>query len=406
MIRGAFGASRIVLLLLIARAVGASDFGKFALALSFIEIFKVVADLGLDIVSIRRFAAEPLRAAVIMNTVVGLKLVFSTCIVVIAPMLFLLLYRAEEGLSLLLILSLSVYTTLLSNAFLSYFQSQLSILKALPANLTGVILYVTFTAAGLLFGWPLEILAVAVPAGELVMLTLLMRRYARENPLHFRIDRNLAKALMRDSIFVGIAGILVVLYIRLDHLLINGYLGTTEVGRYAVAYRLVEPFFLLFSSLSVSVYASISARLNTPAESSILGTMKKVSASVLAIAAAGIAILAFVVAPNLSLLSSDYSGLGNVLLVLSFSLVPKGLNPQLTALLNSMGKFRTLMVVTISNLAVNVLLNIILIPRLGILGAAVAIVATESFNSLVQSIIALRSIRQHFGRTLLNDTSS
>jgi O-antigen/teichoic acid export membrane protein len=103
-----------------------------------------------------------------------------------------------------------------------------------------------------------------------------------------------------------------------------------------------------------------------------------------AVACAGILGYVFVVRPLLPIFSQEYAESGTVLLILSFVLLFKALNTQMTAILNSMEKFRIVSGITFINLVASFLLNVIFISHYGIVGAAMAVVGTECINSLFQ----------------------
>src|SRR3989304_1770926 len=73
-IRGLSGITRIVILLLITRQFGPVEFGRLALVISVTEIFKIMSDAGLDIITIRRFSLHRRLSPRIMNNVLSLKL--------------------------------------------------------------------------------------------------------------------------------------------------------------------------------------------------------------------------------------------------------------------------------------------------------------------------------------------
>ena len=77
-VRGMFGFARIIVLLFLAKTYGVREFGLFSLILIFIEIAKVASDLGVDIVSIRRFAADQKNTSIVLNSILGLKLLSAT----------------------------------------------------------------------------------------------------------------------------------------------------------------------------------------------------------------------------------------------------------------------------------------------------------------------------------------
>ena len=80
-----------------------------------------------------------------------------------------------------------------------------------------------------------------------------------------------------------------------------------------------------------------------------------------------------------------------VLRILSVVLFLRTVNITLTAVLNSRAKYSLLARITFTNLAINIVLALLLIPRYGIVGAAGAAFATELWNMLVQGSFVLRS---------------
>ena len=68
------------------------------------------------------------------------------------------------------------------------------------------------------------------------------------------------------------------------------------------------------------------------------------------------------------------------------------LNMLSTTYIVSLGKFRTMMVVSIFNLFVYLLLALQLVPRYGALGAAISTAAMEAVNTIVQLSIVHRML--------------
>jgi len=385
-VRGTFGLARIVILLLIAGKFGPSEFGRLALALSIVDILKVVADLGIDTIAIRYFAANAARTEEFFNSVISLKVLLATVCFVAAPAVFALVYGSAPGIELLLIVALSIYTGLLVNGFVSYFQARLAMTKVLVSNLVGVGIYVVLTAVGISLNWPLAAIVAAIPVGELATLLFMIRLFRREHQIRLAFDKTIILGALKESIYVGISGIIVVTYLRLDTLVIGGLLGDRGVGEYAVAVRLVEPFLLIFSSLSISLYASLSGAWSVAPPSETRRTIKRVLVPVVLLALGAAFFLSFLGKPFISLLSLEYLKSAEVLQVLSWSLVLKAINMQLTAILNSLGKFRIITVIAVNNLLLSMVFNLILISRYGILGAAATVVLVEGLNMLLQFV--------------------
>lgn len=399
-IRGAFGLARIVVLLMIARKFGAGEFGQLALALSIIDISKVVADLGIDIIIIRRIAADLSSTEKLFGNIISLKLLFSTGCFFTAPLAHVLIFERAGGVELVFIVAFSIYTSLLINAFVSYFQAKLSMARVVISNLTGAGIYILLTIAGIGSDLPLRVVIVAMPLSELVTLALMLRQFRREAQLRLAFDKAVIFDILKESVFVGISGIIVVTYLRLDTLVIGWFVGDRGVGEYAVAYRLVEPFLLIFSSLATSLYASLSGAWGVAPLAQIRQTIKRVIVPVVMLALIGICGLSFLGRPFLNMLSDEYSKSANVLFVLSWSILFKAVNTQLTAILNSLGKFRIITIIAANNLLLCLALNLLLVPRYGILGAAATVVLVEAINMLLQLICIFYLTNNFFGKWL------
>lgn len=392
-IRGAFGIARLLMLFLIARAFGSDIFGQLALVLSFVEIAKVVADFGLDVVSIRRFASPGAQTEAIMNTLLATKVVLATSAAIVLPGVMVLLYGSDAGVNILWVLLPSILTGLLINTFTSYFHSRLSVARTVIANAAGVGVFVGLTIVALGLQTPVTVVAAAIPISELVTLGLLYRLYTRKHVVRPQYDRALLVSLFQDSAFVGVSGIIVVLYLRLDGLLIAHYLGSTALGQYALAYRIIEPFFLVFSSLSISLYASLSETWGSKNVASAPRLIRKTILTTSCMAVAGILLVEFGARPLIAIVAHEYEEASRALTVLSLLIVFRALNPQLSAILNSLGKYRALMVVTMVNLVTCIVFSVLLIPRHGIVGAAAAVVITEFVNSCIQGLLVRTHMR-------------
>ncbi|MGD1046275.1 MAG: oligosaccharide flippase family protein [Bacteroidota bacterium] len=384
-VRGTFGFARIIVFMILAKTYGATYFGLYSLILIIIEIAKVFSDLGVDIVSIRRFAADSQNIHSILESILGLKLLAAAFGALMAMSLYAIFYRDSYGLVLLAIGCISIFTTLPLNAFVSYYQTQLSMEKIINAHLIGYGCYLSFSILAIMFKLSLFILIGIIPLSEGIILFLLLRRYQIQTPIRIKFNIPFIRKLLSESIYVGIAGLAVVIYLRLDNIMISRLLDLKSVGQYAFAYRLTEPFSLLFTSFGISLYASLSALSIDTKVYERFSHAKNTLIGMLIIACVGILIYIFIVRPLLPSFSVEYMRSGDVLLVLSFVLFFKALNTQLTAILNSMEKFRIVSGITFFNLVTSIVLNYFFILHYGIIGAAMAVVGTELVNSLLQA---------------------
>lgn len=397
-IRGLFGITRIFLLLLIAKKFGPEGFGRLSLVLSLVEIVRVFADFGVDIVTIRRFSLNRLLSERLLGNTLALKLLTATAGYIISIITFWLIYHSTEGLKLLLIVGTSLYTSLLVNAFVSHFQANLKMSSIIISSLASSILYISLTVIGLYTGWSLAYLCAIIPMSEVINLLIIARVYSGAFKIRLRLDRKIVLSLLKESLPVAIGGIAVVVYSRLDNLMIGWFLGDRSVGEYAASFRLTEPFVLIFSSLSLSIFASMSRFGKSPDSTDTKQTIFKVVATVSGLSLIAAILLALFSKRIMGLISHDYAASVIVLQILSCSIVFKAVNTQLTAFINSRGRYSLITKIAFTNLIINIALNLLMIPNYGIMGAAVAVVITEGINTLVQCGFVFYLFNFSFGR--------
>jgi O-antigen/teichoic acid export membrane protein len=392
-IRGSVGAVRFVAFMLIAREYGPVAFGEFALAFSIVEIARILGEFGFDTVLVRRIAAEPGRVEKVMNNAIAFKLVSAVCVSLLALLVFAALY-GQSGMHLLAVFIPSIFVALTSNTLVAYFQARLKMAEIVAPYVVSAGCYLGLTLAFLVWHAPLTIVASAFTIGEFIALLLVFGRIRVYLPIQVENDVGFIKELVKEASFVALSSFIVVVYLRLDALLIGTLLGSRAVGEYSLAFRLTEPFQLLFSSLSLSLFASLSRLWQSAELVEVWRTIRKVLYPTVGVAGVSIVLLSMVVSPLLKSYAPEFIQSQDVLIVLSIALLFKAVNPQLTAILNSLGEFRLITMITFVNLLMCVFLNSILIPRYGVVGAALAVAGVEGLNSLIQWCAAWIVIRK------------
>jgi O-antigen/teichoic acid export membrane protein len=382
-VRGVLGAGRILILLLIARGFEPAEFGIFILVFSFVEVSKAIAEFGIDTVSIREFT-KVRSSQRFLETLLFLKLGTATGAYLLSFLLFWFIYG--KGIDLFLICAMSLYTSALFGAFSSFFQSQLKMDRIVKAATSSTLSYLIFITLGVAFHLPLPFLMIAIPLSELINLIMVVRIYRQTNSLNLGFRGSLLSKLLKKSLPVGIAGLLIMLYSRMDTLLLGYILSDKEVGEYGVAYRFIEPFLLISGAFSISVYSSLSRTLKENRSiSEIRGELRRtfyppVLFSLL------ISLLLYHGSDFLvALVSKKYIFSSQALEILAIALFLKTINMQLTSIINAKGRYGVITGIAGINLAVNLSLNLLLIPKYHIMGAAMAVTLTEVMNTAIQS---------------------
>lgn len=225
--------------------------------------------------------------------------------------------------------------------------------------------------------------AVGETAAALALLIPLLWRAGR------RIHFGAALAVFRKALAPTFTTLLRTLIFTFDILLLGAMLTPWHVGIYGAAYRLIFLLVSISAALQVSYLPAIArAERSGPHEAS--QTAARLLELSLAVAAPLVVGGAVIAEPLLTtLFGAEYGAGANAFRVLLLSVACIFVYGAVSNLLVTYGRLRTEMWIMTGGVCLNVVLNLLLIPRLGILGAAISTAAAE-LMILAAGLSALR----------------
>lgn len=253
---------RMVLVLFVgiylARYLGPEQFGILSFAISFVSLFATFAKLGLDGIVPRNLIKYPIQCDEILGTAFALRIIGGLLLLVVT---FCAIQLTESN-------SLTNYIVLiiafghLLQAFQVinyYFQSQ--VLGKL-ISLAGSISFCISSLVQLLLIWfqaPLISFALVFVLEQGLNGGFLCRYYVKLQTVHthWKVCYSQAKKLLKDSWPLIISGLVVMLYMRIDQLMLKLMLGNKAVGLYAAAVRISEAWYFIPMILSQSLFPAI-----------------------------------------------------------------------------------------------------------------------------------------------------
>lgn len=383
----------------VVRYLGPSDFGRYSYALSLVGLFLAISNLGLNRIVIRCLVQEEHDTGAVLGTTVVLKVIGG----VVAGGLAIgtVLGAADDGLTQLLVVI--ICGSLVFESFTVpdlWFQAQVRskysvwvrtiVTGLVSATKVGMIL-AGASVLGFAIIYSLEVLLNAVG----VYLAFRMRG---PRAFRWRYDRHLAGALLRDSWPLIWAGLSVAAYQKIDQVMLGEMRSARVVGEYASAVRLSEVWYFVPNIIAATVLPAIvrskmtvspaKYRLRMQALYDVMGMVGHATALVTAALAGPIVLLLF---------GSEYEAAGAMLRVHIWSLVfvCLGLARDQWAVAENMTRF--LLVTAVLGAASNVLLNLVLIPSHGGVGAAWATLISYSVAGF-WSTLCVRSLWPVFGQ--------
>ena len=357
------------------RALGADGFGVVAFATASVLYLSRIVDAGIDFgLGVHEVAANPSRLPVTVPAIVTLRLSLAVaCIALFGLGAYAVLPSPEGGMVALYSLTL-IPLALGTRWVLIGFQraGPVALMRATGELLALVIVLLSVRGVGDVHRMPLAQVAGDVVAciGFAVLLRTVGLRFGLGwNPAEVR--RLLARAIpLVGSTVLGLVVFNVdVFFIRLYH-------DAALVGLYAAAYTAISFILNLGVTYSMSLLPSLTRLADAPTQEGelYLTSHGKVFALAIPIAAGG----ALLARPLMvTLFGAPFAAAGPTLAVLLGSMVISVIRDVSVVALMARRREDLLLHTVWASAAASVLLNILLVPSMGMMGAALATVLTE-----------------------------
>lgn len=391
--------ARLAVLFAIAHGVPPAVFGLVVFAMSVAEIAKVAADFGMDTLAIREYAADgppddPGAHARFASALAAGKLVFGGLAYAGLAAWFVWSAPREQA-ELGLIAGATAVTALLISYSLDWYQARLSIARVfVPVVVTNVLL--ALVAVLLVPRLPDLRLRVALfPALELasgLVLLVLLRRESLLSAPWIAFGR--VPGLLAACLPIAVTNIVIMLYSRLDVLVLSSRVDTAAVGHYGIAFRLTEPIQIAAAAFALSVFSRFSAWFRDPSAPLRRPALRYLLATLGYGASAALA-LGLLAPPVIHRFFAEYAPAIPVLRILAATLVFRSLNATLAGIIQGAGRFRLLTGIALWNLVLVFTLLSWFVGPYGAPGAALALLAGEGLNTLIQMVVVTRLIAQH-----------
>jgi O-antigen/teichoic acid export membrane protein len=359
------------------RYLGASGYGKVALAFAFIQMLGVLADVGLLTVVVREISRDPAQTDRLVGNALLLRLALSLVTLALAAIASLLLPWDHEVRVAVLIAGVPFVLGLVNSALVAVFQARLRMDRAAVSDVIGraasfVALVVVVASDA---GFYAVVGTAAVGAAVTLAITwTFVRREAHPVP---RAERTVWRSLLVTALPIGAALAVSEVFFRLDTLLVSAFRSYHEVGLYSLSYRIVELIAILPAIVMTSVFPLLSRYIHESRELAI----RTIDAAGDLFVAVGVPIAAggLIVAPELvrAIGGDEFAGAADALRILLFAVALAFVSGLFGHSLIAGGRQRSALRLGLVALAFNFAVNLVAIPAWGIEGAAAVAVASE-----------------------------
>jgi O-antigen/teichoic acid export membrane protein len=356
-----------------ARNLGPVNFGQLSYAVSYVGLFSFFASLGIDQILYRDLIRFPEKRNVYMGSAMTIRLVASVIAIIVC--ITSALIWSSEDVSLLLIFIVSLTFVFGSFQLLSHeFQAEAKAKYPSFVSLIVVFILNILKIAVIVRGEGVIYLALVILAEPILygagLLYFRIREYGSIR--QWKFDRTVAVSILRDSYPLIFASAFFAVYARIDQVMIKHMLSTESVGLYDSAVRISE---LCYFLPNIIVGALFPAIINSRKSSEALyarRTKKLFLTLVILSILTSLFIALFSKYLILIIFGGSFLGALAVLNIYVWSNVGAAINLLTQQLLIAENLTKTVSASIFLGMICNVGLNIVLIPKLGMSGAAYA----------------------------------
>ena len=369
----------------LARYLGAAGFGILSFALAFTAIFGVFTDFGLHPLMVREIARDKSLVPKYLANISLMKIILVTIAFGLIALAINLMGYPEQTIRVVYLVALYVIVTAFTQMFYAVFQAfermeyeSLGRVLNSALILCGVILAINsgLSVTGFASLFFFASIIVLIYSFVILRWKITIPPLAW-SPLKIEMDRRFWKSTLREALPFGLAMAFVTVFYWVDSVMLSYMKGDAVVGWYNAAYRMVLVLIFIPAAFAAAIFPVMSRFYVTARDALRLSCHKFFK--YMAILGVPIGVGTTLLAPRFIRLifGVEYTNSVLALQILVWSSVLIFMSVPFGNLFNSLNKQAIVTKITGACVILNVVLNLILIPRYSLVGASIATVATE-----------------------------
>lgn len=390
-----------VFVVVVARGLGAVEYGTFAFAIAFVAPFYALGAWGLDVNMIREVARDRERFGRLFASGLAMRATFGFVLLLLAVATSPLFVDGSEGVLALAIVGTALLFDELSSflraTFRSFDRMEFHAVVILTNRIMSVLLaLLAFRLGAGLIGVTVTYLLGSV--GALGMGFAALHRYLPP-VTSWRPQREAMSKLFRIGAPLGIASVINMITFRADTVILQSVKGAVAVANYGIAYRFFESFLFVAYNLGDTAMPRV-ARAGPSKDASrvFVATVALLLTFYLPLAVSYVVGGEWIVR---TLFSSKYIAAADAMVWLGFAagLYAVAFAARISAI--ALGRRKEMTAVAVIALVANLSMNAYAIPRHGIVGAAAVTFFTELLEATLLVVLFRRASAPFVGVRML-----
>jgi O-antigen/teichoic acid export membrane protein len=224
----------------------------------------------------------------------------------------------------------------------------------------------------------------------------------RSGKIKIKFDRQFSMAILKQSYPYAILALLMASYNRFDAILLERMLGngSLQAGIYAQAFTILDAasmFALLFAGLLLPIFSKMIKQKES------IGQLTQLSFILVVVPAIVIAITcSFFSTEIMELLYHQHvEDSASIFVILMFGYISISITYIFGTLLTANGSLKQLNIMAFIGMLLNIVMNLILIPRLEAMGSAISSLTTQTLTAVIQVYIVFKIFKFRINYKLL-----
>ncbi len=377
----------LVISMLSARYLGPSNYGLISYAASVVAFVLPIMQLGFRSTLVQEIVNAPEKEGEIMGTALFFNVVSSfVCIVGVVSFV----YVANPGeTDTLIVCGLYCLSLVFQALEMIQYWFQAKLISQYMA-ITGLVAYIVVSAYKiflLITQKSVYWFAISQTIDYLIISVVLIVLYCKLSPNKLSVSFKRGREMLKKSRYFIVSSLMVTIFAQTDKIMLKSMLDESAVGIYAAAAACAGMTSFVFSAIIDSFRPSVfeSKKVSEEAyEKSLMGCYSVVIYLSLAQSLVMTLLAPFVIS---LLYGAEYSASSDVLRLVVWYTTFSYLGPVRNIWILAENKQKYLWIINLSGALVNVLLNFIMIPIMGVMGAALASLITQVFTNVIIGFI-------------------
>lgn len=349
---------------ILARSFGAYAFGEFSKVTSFVAIFYLFVDFGINAIFLKNSKS--------FSSLFYLRILMSLVLLVVVNLISLIFpYNPslDTGFSPfvrigIFIFSFSIFSQGIIYSTSAIFQKKLKFDLFMFSQVVGETINLFLIAVLIFFAKSLELVIISFVLSNFVTAIFSLILVKEEVS---GIDFNYSKKMLTDSMPIGLMMIFNLIYFRVDTIILAIYKSNQDVAIYSLSYRFFDFFISIPLFLSNSLYPKLLKNINNRTSfSKLLNNYFLVYLFISII----IMIPVWFLSPLFQLVGEDFASSITPFRILLISLPLFFVTSFLQWVLITLSKQKFLMYVYFISMVMNIVLNLIFIPKYSYIAAS------------------------------------